>query len=210
MMGLDERVFYLLIGFLIGLFVGYVTRSLRDINEKVTEELEIIKHEHDERGRARIPSISELVERTTIQGLALFFVVALTAYSAIVSQVNSNEVKAQAEINTRNTQNIGAIALCTSNYLSDLLVVVNARTTYTTELAEANVLLQDAQSVFVGEALIEPALEAQRVTAALRDFQEALDVFQEVSERSIRTQKNNKYPEDADYQECLAGEMSPK
>ena len=207
-MGLDERVFYILLGVLIGFVLGYITRSLKKIEEKVNE---VDKHvQEKDRGFLRLPSWDEFKSRLTVNSVALFAVVALTAYSAFATQMNSNDVREQTLNNERDNQNIGAVALCTAEYFSDTLLAVDARTTYSSQQAQANIALQNAQAEFVSTALQEPALEAARVAAALRNYRDALMEFKSVQTKTMGKQSNNPYPVEEDFQSCLAGEMSPR
>lgn len=231
MMGLSERASYIVLGLVIGFVVGYIVRTLQDIANKENQVLDLLHDQNeptarDERGFIRIPTWLEVKEafnfrswqeRITIRGVALFLAVAFTAYAAFLSQMNTNDLRDQTEVNTANTKantanskNITAVATCTADYLSDTLSAVNERTTYSGEQSKANIALQKAQGEFVQNALQEPALEQSRVAQALRTYLAALNDFVEVSMKSLGKTTTNPYPTDEEFQTCLAGEMSPK
>lgn len=233
MMGLSERASYFVLGLVIGLILGYIIKSLSDINRKVTEVDDLL-HEHDpndpvkrgpsvprydEGGFMRIPTWQEVKdafnwrtirERLTWGGVALFLVVVLTAYSAFQSQMNNNDLRDQTQVNAQQDRNDRAVVSCTVRYLGETLSAVNARTTYSGSQAEANIILQQAQAAFVEQALQEPALEATRVAQALRTYLAALEDFVELQKKSLGKQKTNPYPTEESFQDCLINEMRPK
>jgi hypothetical protein len=56
MMGLDDRLTYFILGCLIGIVIGYVTKSLRTIEKKVDAVDKIVKDNRSEDGFFRLPS----------------------------------------------------------------------------------------------------------------------------------------------------------
>lgn len=89
-MGFAERASWLLLGMALGFVLGFIVARLRSIEEKVNtmdEHVSRAIRKDNERGAVR------LEWRT----LALMFVVLLTAYSAVLSQVASNKVQDAAK-----------------------------------------------------------------------------------------------------------------
>lgn len=189
MMGLDERVAYLIIGGIIGFILGYIVRSLRDINQKEDAVYNLIKKDRDETGEIRKP---------TAQGVALFFVVCLTLFASVQSQMNSNEVE-----DSQDQQ--ATVTRCTQSYLSQVLVAVNERTTYSRDQSIAAVELQRAQAEFIALALQDPPFEQARVLAGLTKYQDKLNKYVELVGKTASKQAANAYPTDEDFAMCISG-----
>lgn len=85
MMGLDERLLWLLFGCAIGFILGYIVRSLRDIKDELDEVANEVtpKRKRTEAGFMR---------RFGISDLALLAVVILTVWAAFASSKASSDV----------------------------------------------------------------------------------------------------------------------
>lgn len=214
-MDLDERVFYLILGLVIGFFIGRITKSLKHIDETVSEVDEIIKRDHeehshryDEDGYFKPPSLTQMTSQITSHGLILFFVVGIVAYSAIVSQISSNTVQDQADANSENTRTIGAITNCTAKNLGDTLDAINSRTIYSESVGQASLVQLDAQKKLIVSALEDPPLETNRVTRSLSIYLDSVNELSRLQTKTLGAQQINPYPTVEDFQRCLTREMS--
>lgn len=84
-MDLLERTMLLAIGGAIGFILGYIVRSLRDIQEKVDEVDDIVKHTqgHGEKGAMRLPSLASLF---------MALVVLVTVWAAFAASSTNSEL----------------------------------------------------------------------------------------------------------------------
>lgn len=204
MMGMDDRVAYLVLGCIIGFILGYFVRSLRDIRQTTHHTDEVVTKIRDESG---------FIKKVSASGIALFLVVALSFFASVQSQMNSNAVeknqKQQKEILTafgKNQTQQKRIVTCTQSYLSKVLVAVNERTTYSKDQSLAVITLQKAQAEFITLALQDPPLESSRVEKGLRTYLNSLNAYVEIVSKTANKQAQNAYPTDEALASCLSGE----
>ena len=187
-MGLDDRLWYLLLGCLIGFVLGYITRALRDIKEELQEVDETVHKLKDESGITRFPVVANI---------ALALVVMTTVYAAFLSQKASNEVE-------ENQLTIEKITKCNQMYLAKTVEALNERTTYSLAQARANVDLQGAQAELLRRILVEPPPTQEVGRDALRDyFEGGVQSYIEVNERALAKYIENPYPTTEDIEACL-------
>lgn len=190
-MGLDDRLWYLLLGCLIGFVLGYITRALRDIKEEL-QEVEHVVRKKDERGFMRYPLVADL---------ALILVVVVTVYAAFASQKASNDVKDAQD-------RIAQVTKCNQVYLTRALEALNERSTYSSDQAKANVNLQQKQLAFLTILLDVPPPTPAEGRKALTDYykavQEGLEKFIDLSGKTLAKYRANPYPTEDELQACLS------
>lgn len=189
-MDLLERSILLLIGCVLGYILARIVDYLREIKEEVDEVLDIERHKQDERGTAKITTV------------VLVFVVALTAFAAFSSQKATND--------GQSAQNrVAAISVCNKEFLGKTIVALNERTTYTQELATANIELQKSQAAFYALLLGDPPPSEQASRDAAERYLDDLTTFVTVSEKSKLKVSTNPYPTPEEFSHCL-DEKDPK
>lgn len=188
MMGLDDRLSYLLLGMLVGFVLGYITKALREIKEEIGHVDETVKRQKNERSFMRFPLVADAM---------LLVVLGITVYAAFSSQKTNNELS--------DTQDyIARITFCNQEYLAGTIAALNERTTYSTEQARANVKLQIEQGELLAFLLTEPPPLESEGREALRDyFQSGVQNFILVNERALEKFRQNPYPTEDELQACL-------
>lgn len=189
MMGLDERFAYLLVGCLIGFVLGYMARSIRNIEKKVDTVVEIEKH-RDERGISTYQFVANV---------ALAFVVVLVVVNSFRTG-STNEVLKSTQDDIKQTQQ------CTQSYLAKTITALNERTTYSQAQSMANVELQRAQAEFITSALQEPPLEKDRVEAGLRKYFDKVTAYVTLVGKTAGKQATNPYPTEEQFVSCINGD----
>lgn len=191
-MGLDDRVWYLLLGCLIGFVLGYITRALRDIKEELEEvEHVITERRKDERGFMRYPIAADV---------AMILVLMLTVYAAFASQQASNDVKDAQD-------RIARITSCNRVYLTRALDALNERSTYSTEQAKNNVALQREQLKLLEVLLTQPPPTPEQGREALVNYYDAgVKSYISVNGKALAKFRANPYPTEAELEACLSGE----
>lgn len=188
-MGLDDRLWFLLVGAAIGFVLGYITRALREIKEELHDVEEIVKRDRGERGSALYSFVSNL---------SLVIALALTVYAAIVSQQASNDVR---DTQDRMTQ----VVRCNQAYLAEALSALNERSTYSTQQARANVKLQKAQAHLLKILLTEPPPSELRGRRVLRSyFEQGVLNYIDVNSKAIKKYEMNPYPTEEDLWSCMS------
>ncbi len=199
-MGLDDRLWYLLLGMAIGFVLGYFTRSLdrlkdevADIKEELDEVDEIVKEERD---ILRHQNEDGFVKPTGVMGLALFVVIAVTVGAAFLSQKASNDAQHARE-------DLAKVTACNTALLSKLTVALNERTTYTGAQANANVELQKAQSKFFDLLLHRPPYSERKRYHAAQNYQGSQHLFLDLTKKTANKIENNPIPTKEELQACL-------
>jgi hypothetical protein len=206
MMGLDERLFYLIVGCIIGFIIGWFSRSIHNIEEKVTEVDDIIKKDHDEAGFIRLPSRSAVkgwFAKLTWKGVALFIVVVLTALSSFQSQKVSNDVRSNSEQDRKTQERISRITTCNSQFLGRTILALNERTEFSTDQARANVALQKEQLRLLTIALTIPPPNAADGQAAVDRYLSKLNRYVELATKTAQKTATTKYPTLDDFTNCV-------
>lgn len=191
-MTLDNRVGYLLLGMFIGFILGYVVRLLREIKEELDEMIEHQDwdHKRDESGFMRYPIAADL---------AVLVVVAITAYAAFVSQVASNN--SHTAVNS-----IAAVSDCNSKFISDTLVALNQRATYSADAIKANQLLQKDQRDFFVILLHKPPYTHHKLVQSTHDYVHSLNHYLAVSNKNLKKLQAYSLPSSTSYSDCLSGD----
>lgn len=189
-MDLIERAIFFTIGGGLGFILGYIVARLREIKEEVDQVLDIEKSKprvRDERGFTRFPFVADIM---------LLSVIVLVVYAAFASQRASNEVVAAQE-------SIETVTECNQEFLAQLLIAVNERTTFTADQARANIELQKSQSQFLSILLANPPKSDAVRAQALRDYFASLTDFIEVNSNAARKAEENPYPTIEAFNACL-------
>jgi hypothetical protein len=181
MMGLDERLFYLIVGCIIGFIIGWFSRSIHNIEEKVTEVDDIIKKDHDEAGFIRL----------------------LTALSSFQSQKVSNDVRSNSEQDRKTQERISRITTCNSQFLGRTILALNERTEFSTDQARANVALQKEQLRLLTIALTIPPPNAADGQAAVDRYLSKLNRYVELATKTAQKTATTKYPTLDDFTNCV-------
>lgn len=188
----NTRLEYLLIGCAIGFIVGWFTRSLKEATT-VLEEVEkpmILSLKGTEPGG--------LIKSRLGTNIALFLVVALTAWAAFASQNASNRV-------TNSQKEQDKSVLCTQTFLASTISALNARTQNSQEQNEANSDLQKAQATFLGVFFITPPASTAQRSEALKTYFDALTRFTTSSATTGDNVAKNPYPTPTDFLNCIHG-----
>lgn len=189
-MSVTERIIFFAIGSGFGFIFGYIVRSLTCIQKDTAELKEAINIKKKEAGLARYPLLLDIT---------LAIIVALTAYSAFQSQVNSNDVKNTQEQQTVTTN-------CNKKFLARTVEALNERTTFAHEQAVANLNLQKDQAQFLNLLLSDPPPTRVESREAFTDYVTSLTNFVEVSAKSINKIVLNPFPTVTEINACLDGQ----
>ena len=189
-MDFDDRLFYILIGGFIGFVAGYVVRTLQDIRD----EMNTLNRE------VRDPSLKGDVDDGFLRypifaNTLLFIVLAMTAFAAFASQKAANDVEAaQAKIEN--------VTQCNHDILTETILALNERTTYTRNQSDANVDLQKAQADMLRVLLREPPRPELEQDEAAQAYFQALVKFLETVDDAEITSESTDYPTVGDLQSC--------
>jgi len=191
-MSLDERLLWLLVGCVIGFFLGYFVRTLREIKEELGDVDERLKKEASPRKKNDRGSIRD----TIVMELGLLLVVLITIYAAFSSQKASNEVHDQQKQQAR-------VISCTNEYLVKTISALNERTTYSQDSVDANVKVQGSLlSLLQFLTHVPPYSQAQR-TNKLQDYVATLNNFVSVSGKNSSKVSQNPYPTSSEFTDCV-------
>jgi hypothetical protein len=117
MVSLDERISYLILGIVVGFILGYITRALRRLDDKVSHVEDMMtNNDHSEEGFVKLPSVfviwgnlQDLFVRFRVKlktmrfrDWAILVVVLLTAFAAFQSQVAVNQTQNNAKVGCEN------------------------------------------------------------------------------------------------------------
>lgn len=197
-MTLDERVLWLLLGIMIGLFIGHITRLLQDIKEETSEVKSILK-----KGQPRKSNERGLINSKFANSIALAVVVALAFISAIQSQVASNKVTdTQSQLLSTQRQ-LDAIVDCNQTVLADALNALNTRTVYTRSAAASNLKLIRAQVTMFDVLLHRPPFAFPVQFDAQSVYNEAAKATIEAQVKSAKNAKETDYPDADELDNCM-------
>lgn len=206
---MNSRLFWFLLGCVVGLILGYLVRSLRDIKDKVDL---VDKHvTEDKRNDAG------WISAQRVKDIALFIVVVLTVYASFVSQRTSNKVSDQSDdlaaqqtvISQQQTTIAKQQAVqnklisCNQAVLQGTLAALNARTQYTIAQSQANIDLQKAFNTVVTASLQEPPIDEATGRKIVEDYAKALSHFLEISGKNVDQIDKNPYPTPTALLDCV-------
>lgn len=212
-MAFDDRLQSLLLGVAIGFVLGYLVRLVQgiqkgvaDVKEELDEVDEIVKRiDHDTSESSHINSDEVEPIRQNEKGfmttrwganIAAILVVGLAFYASIVSQNASNDVQDSQD---RSSQ----VVTCNKKVLSEVLIALDERSTYTSELAAANIDLQQAQYDFFTLLAHKPPYSEERRMRAFLVYVDAQRVFLDLAEKSRAKVETHPFPTIEDFSTCL-------
>jgi hypothetical protein len=180
-----DRVAFLVIGMFIGFILGRITARYGYIIERP----ETVDNEGmNER--------TERLGKTAIGGTALFAVVLLTALSAIFSGF----VNARLQSTNETLKDVNR---CTEKVLGTVIVALNQRTQYNSDIARADRAQNEAFSKIVTISLKKPPVDKEKARKIVSDYGEKLNTYIGLVNKQSKIQDNNPYPDIQDYQHCI-------
>ena len=196
-MAFDDRLQYLLLGLGIGFVLGYLVRLVQGIQKDVED----VKEELDE-----VDEIVKRIDHDTNEGgfmttrwganIAAILVVALAFYASIVSQNASNDVQ-------KSQDRTDQVVTCNQNVLAEVLIALDERSTYSADLAAANIDLQQAQYDFFTLLAHKPPYSEERRHRAFLVYVDAQRAFLDLAEKSRAKVATHPYPSIEDFSTCL-------
>lgn len=199
-MELSERLEWLLLGAAIGFILGYIVRTLREIQEELHEVDEIVtERKRDESG----------FKRPSLQNVALFLVIGLVAFSAFQSQRSSNTSNETSKTVAAQQITLGSFQddlqhneTCNSQILFDVVKAITERTTYSSAQADANINLVKAQYHLITKAQ-DLALTPEEGQALFQAYVAQVKTFLKLAKQTQNKQLQNPYPTPEDLTTCL-------
>lgn len=98
---------------------------------------------------------------------------------------------------------------CTQQFLGATVLALNERTTYSTQQAEANVALQEAQVEFLSLLSTDRGNDPATFNEALGKYLEAQRTYSEVVALNAGQVRQYPYPTVEEYRTCLSGDAEP-
>lgn len=206
-MAFDDRLEWLLLGVLLGYFMGYVTRSLREIKEGVDKVEAFLRNKPRP---AKKKADDGGVNRERFNQIMLLLVVVLTAFAAFRSQYAANQAEHANSITHDNQAQLKRVVGCVIKNQTAYLNVVNERTEFTKDQALANKDLQKAQRVFFGVLLHIPPYPPTRRVDAAQDYQNALDHYLNTAKAYEKNTQTAQYPTANDLLKCVDSKTKGK
>lgn len=195
-MDLNDRLVYLLIGVGIGFILGYITKSLRKIEEELHEVDITTKKIKSEDGFVRFPIFANL---------ALVTVLFIAVWASFSAEKNDRALVATQDQLIEQQNQIERVTACNQMYLEKTVLALNERTTYSSDRIEDNVDLVNAQAVLLRALLKEPPPGNAEIRQALRSyFDPTVLNFIDTSEKSLDTFEANEYPTIKQIDNCLS------
>ncbi len=204
-MDLSEKIFYLLVGGLLGFVLGRLSSSLDQIKKEVHEVDNIVKkrekRERDEHGFVRYPYVLDI---------SLVIVILLCVWASFsTAETNDDLTETQSQLSETNEdlldaqQAIERLSVCNSTYLARTLRALNERTEYVQGRADANVDLQKSQAEFLRVLLLIPPPTDNKARESLESYFKNLNEFAEVSDEAALATQKYPYPKDSALESCF-------
>lgn len=201
-MDLIERIIYFSIGGILGFVLGYIVKGVRVLNEKVYD----VKEELQDVNKNLLKNRGEegIMSHRWSANLALFVVVLVTLYAALMSQEASNKSNETSDriatLQVEQKQNLD----CTTQILFDAISALNERTTYAGAQLDANLDLVESQLNFLKNLAAEPPLGEEAARENYLNYVKKVTKFIRLSARTQEKQDQNPYPTVSDLASCLA------
>lgn len=203
-MGFDDRLIWLLLGVAIGFFMGYLTRTLREIKEETHEVNVILKEQHPSKeNEPRQQDEGGRINPKFLNGLAIFLVVVLCAFASFKSQRASNELESTQEQLVQTQKRLDKVVDCNADTLTNLLDAINTRTAFTRSAASSNLKLQKDQATMFRILFHIPPYTDKVREAALQDYIKSLGQFVVAGTQSETNAVTTPYPEAVDLYSCI-------
>lgn len=174
-----------IVGAVLGTALGWATNARREAR-RVGARLDVLERNRDERGSVSIPW----------RGAALFIVVALTVYSAVVSQIVSNKVTSDAAHRSKEIA-------CTSHVLFQLSSALDTRTQLSGAQAAANIDAWKAQLDLLTANPDGAELTPEEGAQLLATYVTAIQTFLNIATSAADTNAVTPYPDPDKYAACL-------
>jgi len=182
-MNFDDRLSYLLIGCLIGFFLGYVIRHIQTIEKEIDDIMGSRKSE------------TKSGNGSYINNVALLMVVLLTTFAAVSSQKATNGFESTQDQLARTTS-------CDQQFLTKTISTLNERAEFTTNRAVANINLQKEQAQFLKVAVLED-VKTSTIRASLTSYLNSLNRYVEASSKYSTSRRANPYPTTSQLKDCI-------
>ena len=216
-MDLNDRATAILVGMAIGAVLGYLTRMLQELNNKVdatvinlhdikeeVDEIDTIvktRRERDERGFMRIPVVADII---------LISVLAMTVWAAWSTGETNNklevalsEIQENQAADDKQEVRIQSVTSCTLEFTSKTIKALNERTTYTGRASEANAEVLQAQQDFLEIILRIPPPSDADALAALRTYTDAVSQYNVLIGKDKDKRNRFAYPTNEELAACL-------
>lgn len=204
---------------LLGMVLGYVLRLLQDLKKEVHEVDEIVtrRERRSAAKQRRVRDEGGFMQNRIVADVIMVLVFSMCLWATISTGATNNklrdavgEVRAQQvslETNQKADEQtqlrLARITVCTQEYLTETIVALNTRTKYTQKQANANVLLQKAQTEFLQVVLVRPPVSEADREAALRLYVARLEQFVDVAQQSKKATQSQNYPTAEQLNSCL-------
>lgn len=203
MMALDDRLFYLLLGILIGLAMSKIDNISKkvDVMKKELDEVDEILKNSSNKGFMHIRVVRDVI----VGGLLL-----ATSYSAIQSGIAKNHSDdavlqaTAAAVESKNAaervQNIGS---CNRKILADLIISVNERAANVRGLGATNIEFQQSFRNLFGLLIHVPPFSQADQTKASHQFFKDQNTYIHKAQLQLSDVVKNPLPTIKDYNVCL-------
>lgn len=193
-MDLYERLGWMLLGGVIGLFAGYLLRYLQELKEELDEVDGIVKRKLSDRK----DDDEGFINNQTVKDVMLLVVLIIVVGAAWQSLAVSKRVTATQD-------EVHGLTECSQEYLTKTVRALNERTEFTEEQARANVVLQKAQADFFSLIIRKPPESEAVQSDAAQDYLQALTKFINISSKSQDKAEQFPYPTDEELVYCYNG-----
>lgn len=139
--------------------------------------------------RSKLHGDGGFMNNRLVADILMILVVLVVAYSAFMSQYAVNQA--------RKTQD------CSVQYLSKTIKALNERTQFAKDQAKSNADLQQAQKDFLTFILRQPPYPEAERSAAAQNYLTKLNLFVEISNKTVYAAEKNPYPTNRDFRICL-------
>lgn len=188
-MAFDDRLQFLLLGMAIGFVLGYLVRLAQDIKQELDEVKDQVEKTwpKDEAG---------FMSNRVVADALMVIVLIVVAWATFDTQKTNND--------TRATQDrIETISKCDQEILTQTLVALRQRSTYTRAVADQNIDLQSSQRDFFTILLHKPPYSEAKRSLAVQSYYRDLQEFLLISHKNLKDLQENDFPTVYAFSECL-------
>lgn len=185
---MNDRILGLLIGCVIGYLIGRFECEIKGMKGEIrTMASELKKPKRREDGFMQVRILKDI---------CVLVVVILTAWASFVSQKASNDA-------TDSQDRFDHVVACNQQLLKETITALGERSTYTVDVANANIDLQQAQADFTQIILHRPPYSDARKTKAFRNYFHSLNEFLKVARKNKGKVVEHPLPTIESYISCL-------
>lgn len=195
-MGLNDRLFYLILGILIGLAWDKLDRLVKKVDEMKEEldEVDEIVKQRNEGGY-----MHSRVIRDVIVGI-LLVATSFAAISAGIAKEHSDDALDRSE-----TQ-----GYCSQQLLGKLLISVNERGEQTKPLSQSNISLQTSFKNLMDVLVHIPPYSEARREKEIQSFRDDQNTYILKAHKQLSDVKKNPLPTIEEYKKCLHAGTHPE